>query len=341
MHSDIHFEIKQQLGIITLSRPQALHALTLSMVQELKSVLLTWEADERIKAIVIQALPTKAFCAGGDIRGLYEMGKDYPERALIFFHEEYELNYAISECSKPYISLMDGLTMGGGVGISLHGTFPIAGSRFVFAMPETAIGFFPDIGASYILSRLPDNIGLYLALTGNRLNAEEAKSLNLVKFFLKPQSFTSVLVRLLETDLSSHAHERVSEQLNQLQGSTKWVPFENQAMIASFFNEKSLEGVFAKLKASDDPWAREILNNLKQKSPLSLGVTFEQIQRAKSMSLKDCLAMDYCLVQHFIKGQDFYEGVRAAIIDKDKDPKWQPDSLDKLTDTMVAEYFSM
>ncbi len=333
MSPDIQFTIKQHLGIITLSRPLALHALTLAMIQEFKTVLNDWENHDRIQAIVIQATPSKAFCAGGDIRGLYEMGRADSTRPLIFFKEEYALNYAIATSQKPYISLMDGITMGGGVGISLHGSFPVASPRFVFAMPETAIGFFPDVGVSYLLSRLPNQIGLYLALTGNRLNALEAKQLNLIKFLLKPPSYEMVIQSLIETDLSSNPHERVYALLHQLQEPIESTPLENQEKIAHFFNEKSLKGIVTKLSESDDPWALEIFNNLKQKSPLSLEVTFEQIHRAKSMSLKDCLAMDYDLVQHFMNGHDFYEGVRAAIIDKDKNPKWQALSTHSITDT--------
>jgi enoyl-CoA hydratase/carnithine racemase len=315
------------------------------MIQAFKKQLDAWESDESIKAVVIQASPGKAFCAGGDIRGIYEKGlanktNRESEDVLTFFHQEYALNHTIYQYSKPYISLMDGITMGGGVGISLHGNCPVAGPNFVFAMPETAIGFFPDIGASFLLSRLSNNIGLYLALTGARLNGEEAKSLNLVKFLLDPQSFSVVLASLLEIDLSYNTVDQIQALMSQLEGPTEAKPLENSEKIAFFFNERSLEEIMTKLAASDDPWAIDTLANLKQKSPLSLKVTFEQIQKARNMSLKECLDMDYSLVQHFMQGHDFYEGVRAAIIDKDKMPKWQPNSLDMVSDEMVARYFN-
>lgn len=339
MTQDLAFKKEQNLGIITLSRPAALNALTFSMIKTLRKQLSAWAEDKDIHAVIMQAEPGKAFCAGGDIRHLYESGLTNPVDPLPFFRDEYQLNLAIHEFPKPYIALMDGITMGGGVGISLHGSHPVAGERFVFAMPETAIGFFPDIGASYLLSRLVEPIGLYLALTGNRLKAEEALSLGLVKHCVAPENWPLIVPYLLESDLSTHAHARVTELLSKMQTKAHNDGMRDAEIIGDFFNEKSLNAIFTKLEQSDDTWAKDTLANLRQRSPLSLEVTFEQIKRAKTTTLAECLYMDYTLVQHFLRGKDFYEGVRAAIIDKDKNPKWQPDSIGKVSEAMVTAYF--
>ena len=169
MTDDIVFERKQQIGLITLKRPQALNALTLPMIKALQQQLLQWEGDKSIHAVVIQADVGKAFCAGGDVRWLYESGLAKNPEQMQFFWHEYRLNHTIHQFKKPYIALMNGITMGGGVGISLHGSHPVATENFVFAMPETGIGFFPDIGASYLLARCPGQTGIYLGLTGNNL----------------------------------------------------------------------------------------------------------------------------------------------------------------------------
>ena len=338
MTEDIHFTQEQHIGLVTLARVQALNALTLPMILALQQQLQIWQEDDNIHAVVVKAAPGKAFCAGGDIRSLYD-GRGDPQQMQFFWHE-YRLNHFIHHFKKPYIALMDGVTMGGGVGISLHGSNPVASERFIFAMPETGIGFFPDIGASYLLARCPGHLGTYLGLTGNRLGARDAQALGLVKHLISSNKFQSALENLKELDLSTNAHAKVDACLQQFAMPDEAAPIlELQSIIDSCFGGNDVESIFKMLAKSDNPWLGEILNTLKHKAPLSLKITLAQIQKAKSMTMADCVKMDYCLVGHFMRDHDFYEGVRALLIDKDKKPQWLPESLALATNAKVADYF--
>ena len=340
MSDDVLIEQLSHLGILTLNRPEALNALTLSMIKTLRAQLLAWLSDSSIHAVIIRSAGGKAFCAGGDVRRLYETGKTSLSAVMPFFAEEYALNQLIHHYSKPYIALMDGITMGGGAGVSLHGSHPVASDSFSFAMPETSIGFFPDIGASYLLSRCPKGLGNYLGLTGSRLNANEACGLGLVRYMIQASEFQSVMDALIATDLSTDASARVSACLD-----TFARPINNASLVAlqskveSCFNHSSLGDILSALEHSNDVFHQEILDVLSQKSPMSLCVTMIQLQKAVAMSFDECMQMDACLVAHFMTGHDFYEGVRALLIDKDKAPKWVPSVLSKIDDGQVAAYF--
>lgn len=340
MTADIIFTRERHIGLITLNRPQALNALNLAMIKALQQQLTLWQDDESIHAVVIQSEGGKAFCAGGDVRWLYEAGLAKNPEQMQFFWHEYRLNHFIHNYKKPYISLMDGITMGGGVGISLHGSHPIATERFVFAMPETGIGFFPDIGASYLLARCPAQTGVYLGLTGNRIGVADARSLGLIKYQITSEHLQSVLKSLMETDLSKDAHQQVDSCLHEFAIIASTTAMDKErAGINSCFVENSVEEIIASLRARGDEWARTTLAILEQKAPLSLKVTLAQIQKAKTLSMADCMKMDYRLVSQFMRDSDFYEGVRALLVDKDKAPKWQPNSLDLVSDAKVADYF--
>ncbi len=230
--------------------------------------------------------------------------------------------------------------MGGGLGISLHGSHPVASERFLFAMPETGIGFFPDIGASYLLARCPHHFGEYLGMTGHRLNAAEAQALGLVKHLIGAEQFQQVLAHLIAEDLSVDAHAQVDACLQQFAMPVRPAPImQLQSAVDACFKEADVESIWAMLAKSDNAWHRETLNTLGQKSPLSLKVTLAQIQKARSMDMAECVKMDYCLVGHFMRDHDFYEGVRALLVDKDKSPHWQPRSLSQVTRAQVADYF--
>jgi enoyl-CoA hydratase len=339
MSTAIVFERQQHIGVATLSRPEALNALNLPMIKALHEQLQQWETDSDIHAVIVQAAPGKAFCAGGDVRWLYEKGLANDPQQLQFFWHEYHLNHFIHQFKKPYIALMDGITMGGGVGISLHGSHPVASERFIFSMPETGIGLFPDIGASFLLSRCPGFVGIFLALTGSRLGAADALAMNLVKYVIASEKFASILQGLHQLDLSQNASARVSSYLNSMAVDDESPIQGNLEKINDYFSRNSVIKIMAGLEASTDPWAQTTLNTLQQKSPLSLEVTFEQMKKAKSMSLADCLKLDYCLVSHFMAGKDFYEGIRAILIDKDKKPQWQPSNVMSVTEADVADYF--
>ena len=340
MTTDLQFTQEGHIGIITLSRPQALNALTLSMIQAMQQQLHLWQQDDAIHAVVVQAEQGKAFCAGGDVRWLYETGITKSPEQLQFFWHEYRLNHFIHQFKKPYIALMNGITMGGGVGISLHGSHPVASENFSFAMPETGIGFFPDIGASYLLARCPGEMGIYLGLTGSRLNAGEAMTMGLVNRVVAAEDFPRLVETLIESDLSEDASRVVNHCLDNYAISKSDVPIERRLnTINSCFNGETVELIISALHAKDDIWCEGVANQLSQKSPLSLKITLEQIRRAKSMTMAECIKMDYCLVEHFMRDYDFYEGVRALLVDKDKSPKWRPNSLERVTDAKVGDYF--
>ena len=340
MTDDILFTRERHIGLITLNRPQALNALTLPMILAMQKQLLHWQDSPDIHAIVVRAAEGKAFCAGGDVRWLYDAGVNHSPDQMQFFWHEYRLNHCIHQLGKPYIAMMDGVTMGGGVGLSLHGSHPIAGPRFLFAMPETSIGFFPDVGASYLLSRCPGYFGAYLGLTGHRLGAGDARALGLVKHIIATDQLSNALASLIETDLSTDAHARVTEHLQRFAMPLSPAPLSEQAVfINDCFQHADVETILATLAKPTSEWHRDTLNTLSQKAPLSLKITLAQLQKAASMSLAECLNMDYCLASHFMQDHDFYEGVRALLVDKDKSPKWQPSTLEQVTVAKVATYF--
>lgn len=340
MTEDIIFTREQHVGVITLNRVQALNALTLPMILATQQQLHDWQNDAHIHAVVIQAAPGRAFCAGGDVRSLYDAGPNNTAQQMQFFWHEYRLNHFIHHFDKPYIALMDGVTMGGGVGVSLHGSHPVATERFIFAMPETSIGFFPDIGASHLLSRCPSRFGVYLGLTGNRLGSLDAHALGLVKQVVPADQLQNVLADLIEADLSHDAHARVDACLQRFAMPMHPAPIlELQQAVQACFSHNDIDLIMVALNKVDSDWHRETMAILQQKAPLSLKVTLAQMQKAEPMSMADCIKMDYCLVGHFMRDHDFYEGVRALLVDKDKSPHWQPKQLSLVTNAMVADYF--
>lgn len=341
MSADIIFSQQQHLGVITLNRPQALNALTLPMVSAMYAQLMTWREDCSIQAVVIRSAGGKAFCAGGDVRWLYETGQQRSPEQLRFFKEEYRLNQLIHDYPKPYIALMDGITMGGGVGVSLHGSHPVASHAFVFAMPETSIGFFPDIGASFLLSRCPGKMGVYLGLTGNRLNAQEALAVGLVKYLIPSTAFEGIIDAFLQADLSINPDDAVSSCLSRFAEPVNFKSIADlQTNVDTCFSYSDIASILNALAQVEDVWHQKILHTLLQLSPLSLCVTLAQLSRAANMSFDECIQMDYCLVQHFMSAHDFYEGVRALLIDKDKSPKWSPNDLKMVEASLVKDYFT-
>ncbi len=339
----ILFSVKNHIGLITLNRPHALNALNFLMFKSLLSTLEAWKQDTNIHAVVIQAVPGRAFCAGGDVRWVYDEGQVDASVPLELFHYEYRLNYLTAHFGKPYIALMDGLTIGGGVGVTLHGSHTVASEHFQFIMPEVSIGFFPDIGSSHLLSACPGGFGTYLGLTGRRVNAADSKALGFVDYTVPSHAFSSILDDLYVTDLSIEADLKVAHCLNQYQEDMPAgnAAAEADAVANSFEGKETLQAVFLALDADGSAWASDTKAHLLEQSPLSLHVTFEQLRRAKGLSLADCLAMDYGLVYHFLNDHDFYEGVRARLVDKDKAPKWQPSSWEQVSSQQVSRYFEV
>jgi enoyl-CoA hydratase/carnithine racemase len=295
MQDEVCFNTKDGIGIITLNRPSALNALNAEMLSSLHQQLLHWEKDNAILAVLIESSSPRIFCAGGDIKAVYNAHQKKQKNISEYFKKEYELNQYIHYYPKPYIALLNGLTMGGGAGVSLHGRIRIATEHFCFAMPETGIGYFPDVGTSYLLSRLPHEIGIYLGLTGTRINATEA-----------------LYVKLIDFNLTQGPQE------NPLK--------ENQSHIAKHFKYNTMEEIFDSLSHDQHPWAQETLAILKTKSPTSLRLTLQMLRNAKNLSFDECIKQEYKLACYFIESHDFYEGIRAAIIDKDKKPHWNPNA---------------
>jgi enoyl-CoA hydratase/carnithine racemase len=333
--------VQDHLGLIWLKRAKALHALTLPMIDTMTTHLLQWQQNPDIHAVVIQAEPSKAFCAGGDIRQIHESRGAF-SRQLNFFEREYRLNQLIHDFPKPYVALMDGITMGGGVGISLHGSHCVAGEHFTFAMPETGIGFFPDIGASHILAQCPGQFGFYLGLSGDQISVKDALGLNLVSAMVAGANFPKLVEALLQANLRENAHQVVSDCIQKfVEPSPTSSLLKKQEGIDSCFVADSMERIFERLSQRKEAWFQDLQQRLASKSPLSLKVTLQQLRTTKTKNLAACLKIDGRLVRHFLQDHDLYEGVRAAIIDKDKRPFWEPQTLRDVTPMLVNRYFEM
>ena len=322
-------------GVITLNRPQALNALTLDMVREMRTALDTWALDDEITRIIVQGAGEKAFCAGGDIRKLVEAGKEgRTEEALAFWREEYELNALIASYPKPYIALIDGICMGGGVGISLHGSHRVAGERYIFSMPEVGIGFFPDVGATYVLPRLSGCAGIYLALTGARLKVADALALGLATHAVHSADFETIREKLIageeiEAVLQAHRRETGAPPLDAL-----------RPMIDRVFAGASVGEILTDLEFEGTEAAKGIAETIRSKSPTSLRIAFEQMRRGLALDFKEAMRVEFRIVSRILDGHDFYEGVRAVLIDKDQKPHWDPTTLDEVGGPMVEAYFA-
>jgi enoyl-CoA hydratase len=332
--SEILFEIKNGLGFITLNRPHALNALTLDMVKAMQQKLSSWRDDDTIKAVVVNSNSEKAFCAGGDVRWLYDMGKQKSPDQMQFFWHEYRLNHYIKTYPKPYLSLLNGITMGGGVGISLHGSYPVATENFSFAMPETGIGFFPDIGGGYLLSRCHGELGTYLGLCGKRIDIHAAVDAGLIKYSLESARLSSVIDKL-------ESGEAIDAVLNEakLKTDASFLSTHREEIDTCFAHD-SIEDIMSALKSCSTEFARKTQALLESKSPTSLKVTLSQLRRAKTLEMGACMQMEYRMVTHFMQQHDFYEGVRALLVDKDKTPHWQPNVLSDVSSELIAEYFA-
>ncbi|PSC03226.1 3-hydroxyisobutyryl-CoA hydrolase [Alsobacter soli] len=325
-------------GVITLNRPKALNAVTLGMVRLIRAALEEWAHDPAVTRVVIIGAGERAFSAGGDIRQLYDLGKAGRQaEALTFWREEYVLNCLIDAYAKPYVALIDGIVMGGGVGVSLHGSHRVAGERYLFAMPEVGIGFFPDVGATYALPRLPGESGTWLALTGARVKAADALALGLATHTAASASFPTILDDLV-------AGEPVDAVLTRHAKSPGEAPaMANFAEINRCFLGLSVGEILERLDgaaAAGSSFAEDAAAVIRSKSPTSLSVALEQMRRGKAMSFAEAMRAEFRIVSRMVDTPDFYEGVRAAVIDKDQSPNWSPAALAQVSPEMVARYFA-
>ena len=338
--SEILFEHIANAGVITLNIPKTLNAVTYSMVKLLQAQLIDWEHDPSVKQVIIKAAPGRAFSAGGDIRDLYERGiAGNPH--LQFFWDEYRLNAYIKSYPKPYIALIDGIVMGGGVGVSFHGSHRVAGDSISFAMPEVGIGFFPDVGGSYFLPRLPGETGLYLALTGNRIKKEDCLWSGLATHYCPSDGLAALEAALCECDdveavLAKHQSNESECDLSR-----------RQADIDQAFSASALSDVFRRLQEmSNDQtgdrseWAKKTLSTMRAKSPTSMEIAFCQMREGRKLSMPQCMLLEYRIVSRVLSGTEFYEGIRAAIIDKDGAPGWTPNTIEAIDHALIDEVFA-
>ncbi|XP_050772336.1 3-hydroxyisobutyryl-CoA hydrolase, mitochondrial isoform X1 [Gopherus flavomarginatus] len=341
--ADVLLEKRGCAGVITLNRPKALNAFNLSMIRQIYLQLKTWEKDPETFLIIIKGTGGKAFCAGGDIRAITDAGKVGDRLTQDFFREEYILNNAIGTCQKPYVALIDGITMGGGVGLSVHGHFRVATEKTLFAMPETAIGLFPDVGGGYFLPRLSGKIGYCLALTGFRLKGRDSQKAGIATHFVESEKLPALEEDLIA--LKSPSKENVADVLNsyhmkcKIDQEKQFVLDEHMDKINSLFSANSMEEIIQNLKQDGSPFALKQLETINKMSPTSLKMTLRQLREGASMNLQDVLIMEYRLSQACMSGHDFYEGVRAVLIDKDQVPKWKPATLEEVTDEFVDNCF--
>ena len=336
--SDVIMSHMQNLGIITLNRPQKFNALNESMFLVLEQQLLDWAIDPDIHAVIIRS-NSKVFCAGGDIRDVYVSRGAYDQQIAVFA-QEYRLDNLIHNYPKPYIAWMNGITFGGGVGLALHGSHPVATENFLFAMPEANIGFFPDVGSSYLFNRCPGQWGKYLGLSGQKVGSYLAKELGLIKYTIQHNQWSNVLAALLEEDLSQDAHSRVTNCLQQ--SITKTINNDLLALsnpINECFAYPTVEEIINAIKQHNTSWSNNTLKILSHHSPTSLKVTLKQLTNSQQKTLAECLDTDLILVENFLHGHDFYEGIRAAVIDKDQKPSWQPQQIHDVSNEQVDSYF--
>jgi enoyl-CoA hydratase len=336
--TDIQFARRGAAGLVTLNRPKALNAVTHEMVRALSTQLEAWKHDGAVTRVIVTAAGERAFSAGGDIRALYELGRaGRRTEALGFFREEYTLNSAIKRYPKPYVALIDGIVMGGGFGISVHGSHRVAGDRFQFAMPEVGIGFFPDVGGTYVLPRLPGEIGTWIALTGERLKTADAVTAGIATHHVRSERFADLTDALcgnisVDATLAAFAEPPAEGPVVARRGT-----------IDRLFAGGSVEDILAALESEtgvEAEWARATAATIAAKSPTSLKLALAQVRRGRDWSFEDCMRAEMRIVSRIVHGHDFYEGVRAVIVDKDNAPRWQPASLAAAGSAEIERHFA-
>jgi enoyl-CoA hydratase len=325
---------------ITLNRPRALNALTLGMIRRIDPALAAAAGDPAIACVVVTGAGDRAFCAGGDVRAIAEsLSQPGSTLSQDFFREEYVLNRRIHRYPKPYVALIDGVSMGGGFGVSVHGGFRVGTDKLTFAMPETTIGLFPDVGGTWFLTRCPGEIGTYLALTGRRVGLADARYCGYATHAVASARLAELGARLfaaaprdpaaVEAVLAPFAAEPGNPALAEM-----------RATIDRCFAYDAVEDILAALGRDGGDWGAEIVRELSQKSPTSLKVTLRQLRGGGGLEIEDVLIREYRMTQAFMAAHDFAEGVRALLIDKDQRPRWRPPSLGAIDDAVVAGYFA-
>jgi enoyl-CoA hydratase len=321
-----------RVGRIVLNRPKALNAIDLPMIRACARALDTWRDDPHVHAVVIEGTGDRAFCAGGDVRALrqYELDGEH-HRAEEFFREEYELNLAIATYPKPYVALIDGICMGGGIGLSVHAPYRVATEHAAFAMPETAIGFFPDIGATFLLPRLPGQLGTYLGLTGVRMQGADAVHAGLATHFTRRENLQALSHALAEDGpaaLGCHTATLPAFSLAP-----------HRTAIDHCFGADSVAEIVRRLDAAGDEWAAKTLAALRAVSPSALCWTLAALRCGADLTLPQTQTAELALTRTTMRHPDFAEGVRAMVVDKDRTPRWQPARIEDVDPAAIAAMF--
>lgn len=325
----------KRVGRIQLNRPKALNALDLQMVQMVHAALEDFRDDPAVHAVVIEGAGGRAFCAGGDIRAVRDHGMaGEAEPIREFFSAEYALNNEIATYPKPYVALIDGICMGGGIGISVHGSHRVATERAAFAMPETAIGLFPDIGSTYLLPRMPGAVGMYLALTGARVAGADAVHVGFGTHFVSSEKLAELSAAIAQDGVAVIAE--FAEPLPAFSLAA------HRAIIDKAFSAASVAEIIAALEKEDDSFAKATLNILRSASvsPSSIHWSFEIVHAGGFRTLPECLAAEMALVEKITMHPEFHEGVRAVVVDKDRNPKWQPSTLEEVNPAAISALFA-
>lgn len=342
---EILFQAKKNAGFITLNRPKALNALNLNMVRMMQVKMDAWEKDPNVGLVVIRGAGGKAFCAGGDILSVTEAGKKGDPLPQNFFREEYILNHKIGTYAKPYVAIIHGITMGGGVGLSVHGRFRVCTERTMFAMPECAIGLFPDVGGGHFLPQLEGKLGVFLALTGFRLKGRDVQKVGIATHFVDSTKLGD-LEEKLSTLSSSAGVSDVAAVLDDFhqqspQDLAKEMVLAPQIEnINRLFAGETLEAIFADLEKDGSEWALKQLDLLSRMSPTSMKITLRLLLEGQGRTLAEDLNVEYRLSQRCCEDKDFYEGVRAVLVDKDHSPQWNPGHIKEVSNDKVEWYFS-
>lgn len=341
MDAEILFERRGAAGLVTLNRPKALNAVSHAMVKALRAQLEAWADDDAVTRVIVTGAGEKAFSAGGDIRALYDLGMaGRHQEALQFWTDEYPLNALIKNYRKPYIALIDGIAMGGGIGVSVHGSHRVAGDRCSFAMPEVGIGFFPDVGATWFLPRMPGETGAYCALTGERFNAADGVACGLATHRVSSARFPKLIEALTGTVSVGAVLAAFAEPAGEGPVQTR------RAAIDRSFKGDTVEGILealdreAQSTSAEATWAEKTAATIRTKSPTSLKLALAQVRRGATYDFAACMRAEFRIVSRIIHDKDFYEGVRAVIVDKDNQPRWNPASLTEVSETEIERHFA-
>jgi enoyl-CoA hydratase len=322
---------------ITLNRPKALNAITLDMAKTMTALLRAWAADPAVGTVLLDGAGERAFCAGGDIRALYDAAKSRGTLPQEFWATEYKLNVMIARYPKPIVAIMDGLVMGGGVGLSAHAAHRVVTDRSAVAMPEVGIGFFPDVGACFVLARTPGSVGTYLALTGSRVAAADAILCGLADIHIAAARLTDIPVVLADCRTGDNVRSGLGNiatapASGRLPAAREWID--------PCFAADDVETVVARLRTYWAEEARAALETMRKASPTSLKVTLRNLREAAAFKrVEECFQQDYRIALACVAGHDFIEGIRAAIVDKDRNPTWRPDTIEAVTPDIVDRHF--